>query len=98
MRIALVTGDSGLEAEARERPSLPYGYLEEAASQLCSAPSLFVRHSLDVSVHCDLEIGMAQEFLNDFRVLSIGIQDRPKRTTEGVPADALPTRQIHQFR
>jgi hypothetical protein len=32
---------------------------------------------------------MTQEFLNDFGVLSIGIQDRPKRMTEGVPADTL---------
>jgi hypothetical protein len=51
--------------------------------------SLFVRHSLDVGVHRDLEIGMTQEFLNDFGVLSIGIQDRPRRMVEGVPADTL---------
>jgi hypothetical protein len=48
--------------------------------------SLFVRHSLDIGVHRDLEIGMTYEFLNDFGVLSIGIQDRPKGVTKRMPA------------
>ncbi len=33
---------------------------------------------------------MTQEFLNDFGVFSIGIQDRPKRMKKGVPTNALP--------
>lgn len=55
----------------------------------CSAPLAF-RPSQLVGVRRDLEVGMTHELLNDFGVLSIGIQDRPKRMTEGVPADTLP--------
>jgi hypothetical protein len=52
--------------------------------------SLFIRNSLNVGVHHDLEIGMTQELLNDFGIFSIGIQERPKRMTKGVPTDVLP--------
>jgi hypothetical protein len=54
--------------------SLPYESLGEASSGPCSALLTF-RTSLRVRVHCDLEIGRMQEFLNDFGILSIGIQD-----------------------
>jgi hypothetical protein len=46
-------------------------------------------HSLDVRVHCDLEIGLTQDFMNDFGVFCVGIQDRPKRMTKGLPTNAL---------
>src|SRR6266849_8866870 len=49
--------------------------------------ALLIRHSLNVSVHGDLQSSVTEQSLNDFGVLSIGIQDRPKRMTEGVPAD-----------
>ena len=44
---------------------------------------------MDVSIHGDFQSRVTQQFLNDFGVLSIGIQDRAERVTEGVPADSL---------
>src|SRR5215813_6041513 len=45
--------------------------------------------ALNVSVHRDFPRCMTQKFLNNFRIYSVGIQDRSARVTEGVPADAL---------
>ncbi len=32
---------------------------------------------------------MTQQFLNDFRVLAVGVQDRTERVTKRMPADTL---------
>ena len=45
--------------------SLPYEYLEKHLHNLILRRLLFVRHSLDVGIHCELESGVTQEFLDD---------------------------------
>ena len=51
--------------------------------------ALLIRHSLNVSVPRDFQSSVPKQFLNNFWILSIGIQDRAERVTKRVPADML---------
>jgi hypothetical protein len=49
----------------------------------------FITDSLNVCVHRDFEVCMAQQFLNNFRVLAVRVQDSAERVTKGKPTDTL---------
>src|SRR5215813_13242012 len=44
--------------------------------------SSLIAHRLNVCVHRDFEICMAQQFLNHFRVLAVGVQDGAERVAK----------------
>jgi len=51
--------------------------------------AFLITHSLNVRVHRDFEVCMTQQFLNDFWVLTIGVQDRAERVPKCMPTDTL---------
>ena len=48
-----------------------------------------IAHSLNVCVHCDFEVCMTQQFLNDFRILAIRVQQGAERMTKRMSTDTL---------
>ena len=59
------------------------GFMPVPATQ--PKKSTFVQGHLNVSVHSDFEICMTQQFLNDFRILAVGVQDGAERMTKRMP-------------
>jgi hypothetical protein len=54
----------------------------QSSRQPCSALCVSHHSRLNVSVHRDFEVCMTQQFLNDFRILLVGVQDGAERTLE----------------
>src|ERR1043165_4845886 len=51
--------------------------------------AFLIAHRLYVCVHRDFERCMTQQFLNDFRVLAVSVQDGAERVAKCMPTDTL---------
>jgi hypothetical protein len=62
-----------------------HNHLDNLALRL----TFLITHSLNVCVHGDSKVCMTQQFLNDFRVLAVGVQDGAESMAKRMPTDTL---------
>jgi hypothetical protein len=53
------------------------------------APYVSHHSQLERMCHRDFQICMTQQFLNNFRILAVGVQDRAERMAKRMPTDTF---------